>query len=159
VVMRLLATAIGSTYREVAAAHQDGQCPCGWRPVPDADIEALRTWLGRITVREASRRLRWRRLRGFLGQARSGEVDLLADDGTGSELRPVIALLYSVLDRLPAGPRAAWVLRYLLDEPLDGVAAICGCSLATGKRRIAVAERLLAPVLGDGEREREEDPR
>lgn len=25
VVMRLLATAIGSTYREVAAAHQDGQ--------------------------------------------------------------------------------------------------------------------------------------
>ena len=71
----------------------------------------------------------------------------------------MIALLYSVLDRLPAGPRAAWVLRYLLDEPLDDVAAICGCSLATAKRRIAVAERLLAPVLGDGEREREEDPR
>ncbi|MDR6659147.1 hypothetical protein [Tardiphaga robiniae] len=45
VVMRLLATAIGSTYREVAAAHQDGQCPCGWRPVPDADIEALRSSL------------------------------------------------------------------------------------------------------------------
>ena len=45
VVMRLLASAIGSTYREVAAAHQDGQCPCGWRPVSDADIEALRSSL------------------------------------------------------------------------------------------------------------------
>jgi len=45
VVMRLLATAIGATYREVAAAHQDGECPCGWRPVPHADIEALRSSL------------------------------------------------------------------------------------------------------------------
>ncbi|WP_371423332.1 hypothetical protein [Tardiphaga sp.] len=45
VVMRLLATAIGATYREVAAAHQDGGCPCGWRPVPHADIEALRSSL------------------------------------------------------------------------------------------------------------------
>ena len=65
----------------------------------------------------------------------------------------MVALLYSVLNRIPAGPRAAWVLRYLLDEPLDRVAEMCGCSLATAKRRIAAAERLLAPVLGDGERE------
>jgi hypothetical protein len=45
VVMRLIATALGSTYREVAAAHQDGQCPCGWNPMPEADIEALRSSL------------------------------------------------------------------------------------------------------------------
>jgi hypothetical protein len=45
VVMRLIATALGSTYREVAAAHQDGQCPCGWKPEPEADIEALRSSL------------------------------------------------------------------------------------------------------------------
>src|SRR6476620_5577784 len=50
------------------------------------NVEALRTWLGRITVREASRRLRWRRLRGFLGHARSEEVDLFAADGAGTEL-------------------------------------------------------------------------
>ena len=123
------------------------------RPSDVRSVDALRTWLGRITVREASRRLRWRRLRGFFGQTRSGDIDLLADDGSGSELRPAVALLYSVLDWIPAGPRAAWVLRYLLDEPLDRVAEMCGCSLATAKRRIAAAERLLAPVLGDGERE------
>ncbi|WP_398464641.1 hypothetical protein [Tardiphaga sp.] len=45
VVMKLLATALGQTYREVAAAHQDGGCPCGWRPQPGTDIETLRTSL------------------------------------------------------------------------------------------------------------------
>ena len=45
VVMRLLASALGTTYREVAAAHQDGMCPCGWCPVPALDVEALRTSL------------------------------------------------------------------------------------------------------------------
>jgi RNA polymerase sigma-70 factor (ECF subfamily) len=113
--------------------------------------EALRTWLGRITVREASRRLRWRRVRGFLGRLPAPEADLVPDEGAGTELRPVIALLYSVLDRVPAGPRAAWVLRHLLDEPLENIAELCGCSLATVKRRIAAAEQLLAPVLADGE--------
>jgi hypothetical protein len=44
-VMRLLATALGATYREVAAAHLDGHCPCGWCPLPATDIEALRTSL------------------------------------------------------------------------------------------------------------------
>jgi hypothetical protein len=45
VVMKLLASALGQTYREVAAAHQDGGCPCGWRPQPVSDIETLRASL------------------------------------------------------------------------------------------------------------------
>lgn len=44
VVMKLLASALGQTYREVAAAHQDGGCPCGWRPQA-TDIESLRASL------------------------------------------------------------------------------------------------------------------
>jgi RNA polymerase sigma-70 factor, ECF subfamily len=116
-------------------------------------IAALRTWLGRITVREASRRVRWRRLRRWLGQPAAAEPDIAADDGSAAELRPLIALLYAALDRVPAGPRVAWVLRHLLDEPLDVVAELCGCSIATAKRRIAAAEILLRPVLRDGEEE------
>lgn len=50
VVLRLIATAVGSTYREVACAHQDGQCPCGWQPVPAIDIEALRSSLEQAAV-------------------------------------------------------------------------------------------------------------
>jgi hypothetical protein len=45
VVMTLLAKALGRTYREVAAAHRDGGCPCGWCPQPAADIENLRNSL------------------------------------------------------------------------------------------------------------------
>ena len=45
VVMRAIATALGRTYREVAGAHLDGQCPCGWCPQPADDIESLRASL------------------------------------------------------------------------------------------------------------------
>jgi RNA polymerase sigma-70 factor (ECF subfamily) len=106
---------------------------------------ALRTWLGRITVREASRRLRWRGLRHLLRPAHH-EVDLVADEAA-AELRPLVALLYVALDRLPTRDRSAWVLRNLLDEPLDQVAELCGCSLATAKRRIAAADAFLGPLL------------
>jgi hypothetical protein len=40
-VLRMIATAIGATYRDVAAAHHDGQCPCGWCPVLALDVETL----------------------------------------------------------------------------------------------------------------------
>jgi RNA polymerase sigma-70 factor (ECF subfamily) len=106
---------------------------------------AVRTWLGRITVREAARRLRWRRLRHFLQPARA-EVDVIAEEAA-ADVRPLVALLYAALDRLPARERAAWILRHLLDEPLDRVAELCDCSLATAKRRIAAAESYLGPLL------------
>lgn len=53
-VMRLLATALGSTYREVAAAHLEGHCPCGWCPRPVNDIEALRASLGDAAAQRQS---------------------------------------------------------------------------------------------------------
>jgi RNA polymerase sigma-70 factor (ECF subfamily) len=109
---------------------------------------AVRTWLGRITVREASRRLRWRRLRGLFHPAHV-EVDLIADEAA-ADLRPLVALLYAALDRLPARERSAWVLRNLLGEPLDQVAELCGCSLATAKRRIGAAQDFLGPLLSPG---------
>lgn len=114
------------------------------------DPQAVRAWLGRITVREASRRVRWRRLRSFVMSVAAVDVDLVADDGQGAAVRPLVALLYATLDRLPVQARAAWVLRHLLDEPLDSVAELCGCSLATAKRRIAIAETLLHPLLEGG---------
>jgi RNA polymerase sigma-70 factor (ECF subfamily) len=114
---------------------------------------ALRTWLGRITVREAYRRLRWRRLRRLWEPAH--EVDLVADPAA-ADLRPLVALLYAALDRLPAHARTAWILRHLLDEPLERVADLCGCSLATVKRRIVAAEAVLAPLLEPAPSEGEE---
>ncbi len=41
-VLRLAAQAIGTIYREMAAAHSGiDPCPCGWRPHPVADVEML----------------------------------------------------------------------------------------------------------------------
>jgi RNA polymerase sigma-70 factor (ECF subfamily) len=79
-------------------------------------------------------------------QPASIDVDLVADE-TAAALRPLVALLYVALDRLPARERSAWVLRNLLDEPLDQVAELCDCSLATAKRRIAAADTVLRPLL------------
>lgn len=109
--------------------------------------ESARAWLGRITVREASRRVRWLRLRRMLGLGHIQDEDLIVDQSADPQLRPAVALLYAVLDRIPARPRVAWVLRHLLDEPLDSVASLCGCSLATTKRRIAEAEAIVRPLL------------
>ncbi|TCR68378.1 hypothetical protein [Bosea sp. BK604] len=47
-VMGLTAEALGAVYREVAEAHRlDTDCPCGWHPKVEADIETLRAALER----------------------------------------------------------------------------------------------------------------
>ncbi len=49
-VMRMMAGALGKAYAEVAAAHQHGDCPCGWQPSPSSDIESLRAALAHALV-------------------------------------------------------------------------------------------------------------
>jgi RNA polymerase sigma-70 factor (ECF subfamily) len=110
---------------------------------------AARAWLGRIAVREASRRLRWRRVHCFLRPGAIVDCDLIVDARAAPEMRPLAALLYTALDRIPTRERLAWILRYLVDEPLDTVAEICGCSIATAKRRIGAADRHVGPLLDD----------
>jgi RNA polymerase sigma-70 factor (ECF subfamily) len=110
--------------------------------------EAARAWLGTIAAREAFRRLRWRRLRRMVGLDGDAVAALAVDPKAAPEIRPLAALLYATLDRLPPRDRIAWALRHLVGEPLDAVAELCGCSLATAKRRIAAAERALRPILG-----------
>jgi len=60
-----------------------------------------------------------------------------------------IKRLYEVLESLPTPERLAWSLRYLEGEPLDVVAAACGCSLATAKRRVSAAKKVIDEVFGD----------
>ena len=50
--LSLAAMAVGSLYLEVAAAHQgDNPCPCGWKPLSAADVEALQASLALATER------------------------------------------------------------------------------------------------------------
>jgi hypothetical protein len=48
--LSLAATALGSLYLEVAAAHSgESACPCGWQPCSAADVEALQVSLALST--------------------------------------------------------------------------------------------------------------
>jgi RNA polymerase sigma-70 factor, ECF subfamily len=110
---------------------------------------AVKGWLAKITVRVSRRRLRFRRLRTLLGLDETTLYDSLTDDAASPEQRVLMGRVYRALDGLPADHRIAWSLRHMEGEKLEDVAALCGCSLATAKRRIAAAARVLEETLSD----------
>lgn len=111
------------------------------------DAEAVKAWLATVTVRVATRRLRMRKLKRFLGL---GEIKAdLVWPGASAEQTTEVARIYEKLERVPSKHRIAWVLRMVQGEPLAHVAQTCGCSLATAKRWIeSVQDQVaaLAPV-------------
>lgn len=107
------------------------------------DPAAFRGWLAAIAVSQVRRRLSRQRLLRFLGLDRSLEetpLDELACRDSSAEVRSELAALDFVLRGLSPDHRIAWMLRHVEDEPLDGVAQSCGCSLATVKRWILAAD-------------------
>jgi RNA polymerase sigma-70 factor, ECF subfamily len=106
---------------------------------------AFRAWVHRITVRLVHRRFRRRRLLGFLGLDRTSEVSLesLADESASQEARVELRWLDAALARIDGNERIAWMLRHVEGLALEEVAETCDCSLATVKRRIAAAERVV----------------
>ena len=113
------------------------------------DPGAIKGWLARITVRTARQRLRKRRMRALLGLEAPIAYENVSDTGANGEDRALLARVYRVLDALPANHRIAWSLRYIEGEPLENVATLCGCSLATTKRRIAAAARVIQETFAD----------
>jgi len=111
------------------------------------DLVQARGWLATVTTRVVSRKLLRRRFRALF-HASPVSRDLPARGATAEE-HAVLARLYEVLEKLPTAQRLAWSLRYLEGEPLDAVAAACGCSLATAKRRVAAAKNVIDEVFRD----------
>jgi RNA polymerase sigma-70 factor (ECF subfamily) len=114
------------------------------------DPGAVKGWLARVAVRSARRRLQKRRLRAFFGFDDTAAYESVADRGASPEQRALLERVYRVLDGMSANERIAWSLRHIEGEPLDGVATLCGCSLATAKRRIASAARVIEEAFSDG---------
>jgi len=105
--------------------------------------EALKGWLATVTVRVATRRLRRRKVWRFLGlEGASGDAEPVAT-GASPEQQAVLAAVFRALDEAAVPDRVAWSLRCLEGRGLDEVATLCGCSLATAKRRVAAAQALL----------------
>lgn len=103
------------------------------------DPGAKKGWLATVTVRKASLKLRRRRLRGFFGLDERPDYERIAV-GASQEQSVLLGQVYRVLDGLPVQLRVPWVLQRIDGEPLERVAEVCECSLATAKRRIADAQ-------------------
>lgn len=110
--------------------------------------EAVRAWLATVTARQVARRLRRRRLRTIFGlEGRDYQVALAVD--ATQEQSVLLTRIYQILDSLPVDQRIAWTLRKIEGEKLEAVALICGCSLATAKRRIVSAEEAIEKAVRD----------
>lgn len=116
------------------------------------DPRAIRGWLKTITVRRVQRRLRKRALRRFfslddtetpINFEQSMRVDAKQDQ------KVAITQLYKVLEKLPTAERLAWTLRHVEGEEMQTVADLCGCSLATAKRRVSAAQVLIEGALNE----------
>lgn len=112
------------------------------------DDHAIKGWLATVTVRLAGRRLRMRRLRSFFGLEDLGAMQPVAP-GASPEQRALLASVYALLRKLPVADRLAWTLRHVEGMDLATVAQVCGCSLATAKRRISAAQHAIDEAVGD----------
>jgi RNA polymerase sigma-70 factor, ECF subfamily len=104
------------------------------------DPKALRAWLTQIAVFTARARIR-RRVRGrilrFLPFSELPEPELPPADFEASEAMQAV---YRVLNTLDTDQRIAFALRFVAGMELTEVAASCGVSLATIKRRLSRAQ-------------------
>lgn len=110
------------------------------------DPRALRGWLTQIAVFTARARIR-RRVRGrFLRFLPFSELPEAALPPSDFEASQAIQAVYRVLDRLDTDERIAFALRFVAGMELTEVAASCGVSLATIKRRLGRAQLHFASV-------------
>ncbi|HEX2735476.1 MAG TPA: sigma-70 family RNA polymerase sigma factor [Polyangiaceae bacterium] len=109
------------------------------------DPAAFRSWLGSIIVSQVRMRLRKNRFLATLGLGSREPVDLdsIASESAGPEIRAQIAQLYALLRMMPADERIAWTLRHVERHSLEEVAELVCCSLATAKRRLLRAQQFL----------------
>jgi len=98
---------------------------------------ALDAWMSGVVFNTVRRELRRRRFRRLL------RLDATPPDsrapGVDPETRMVARRFYAALEGVGANERLAFTLRVVEGCPLQEVAAMCSCSLAAAKRRIARA--------------------
>lgn len=118
------------------------------------DPAAVGAWLTRIAVHQAQRRFRRRRLLRILGLERGASdagLHELAAPSTPPDVRETLRRLHALLEAMKPALRLAWMLRHVEGQSLPEIAAACGCSLATAKRRVAAADERLRAQLDIGD--------
>ena len=116
------------------------------------DPNATKGWLATVAVRLVRRRLRAKRMWRWLGLGEESRPPArLVDAGTNPLDRLLLAAVYQALDSVALADRMAFILHHIEGETLEDVAGICRCSLATAKRRIARAQRVVDLLAGADE--------
>ncbi|GGS00902.1 RNA polymerase sigma24 factor [Micromonospora fulviviridis] len=109
-----------------------------------AGLDNPEAWLRRVAVNVARSRHRRRRVLDTLLR-RIGPPPAVADRS------PEHLALLAALRGLPEGQRQALALHYLVDLPVDEVAATLGVSPGTVKSRLSRGRQALAVLLSDPE--------
>jgi len=113
------------------------------------DPNALRGWLTGIAVRKARKcivkRRRWRIIQYF------SPMDMPEAEArvTPTEVSEALRCTYELLGKLPADERLAFALRHIDGQELTAVAAACGVSLATIKRRLSRAQATFVALASE----------
>ncbi len=117
------------------------------------DARAFRSWLKTIVVRTAHKRLRRRRLAQRLGiiSKRSVDLDAVLSSRVAPDTAVELRAVYRRIEDLPAEPRVALILRKVEGLSIPEIAAAMGKSEGTVKRRLRVAEDMIASqIANDG---------
>ena len=104
------------------------------------DGARLKAWLTRIAVFTVRSCLRRRKRRRWLRFFAPEQVPEQTARNASPAVREAVQAMYAVLEQLPADLRLPFALRYVEGLELRDVAAACGVSLATIKRRLKVAD-------------------
>lgn len=107
--------------------------------------QAFSSWLSAIVVRTAHKLIRRRKLMTALGLRRNEPIDLdgLISANAPQDILVELQSIYTLVETLPTTTRIAFLLRRVEGMGLDEIGGMLGVSLATVKRRIADAERML----------------
>lgn len=103
------------------------------------DPQALAAWVDTLTVNVVRKEFRRRKYRQLIGYS-TPDVEAFIDDSISEPHREQHLLLrraFDVLQQMPATERIVFSLRFIEGMPLQDVARVTGCSLATAKRRIS----------------------
>lgn len=107
------------------------------------DPRALGSFVFSVAVRTLKWELRRRRVRRIFHLSTTDDGPEPSVPPLDAESREALRRFYAILDRLSAQQRAAFVLRHVEGMKLEEIAVALGLSLATVKRRLHRASKLV----------------
>jgi len=113
------------------------------------DARALREFVIAVAVNVLKGELRRRWVRRNVLLSNDGSVPDVEAPGADPETREALSRCYTILDKLGARERAAFVLRYMEEQTLDEVAKGLGVSLRTAKRLVKRSSERVSKHVGN----------